>query len=357
LLTKVSGTNYDTTWTTVIPGDRYLTSSVTSNTISNGNKTFTIGTGLSYTPTQNLTISFDASNHMHGEVLTYNSGTGVLTVDINHHTGTGTYTSWVVNVGGVTPATSVAWGGITGTLSTQTDLQTALDDRLALAGGTMDAAATIVLSTATYNSLVSGEVFGVELTADPAQNASLGFSGLTVQDGSGTTLVTPAGISFPDFTTQTTAAVTFTGGTLSSVVAVSGSGGTSTLGDSSGGSITVTDLGATSTISITPTAILFPDSTSQTTAAIAPPNADVYKANAIISNINYFYGSSGTWVGGNNPVPTVAASASWGVYNPTDGYIAYSYTSGTTFYLASATTTNANLSVQVSGSNSSFYIN
>jgi hypothetical protein len=131
VLTKNSGTNYDSSWATLIPGDRYLTSSTTSNTIGNGNKTFTIGTGLSYTPTQNITISYDASNHMHGEVLTYNSGTGVLTVDINHHTGSGTYASWVVNVGGVTPATSVAWGAITGTLSSQTDLQSALDLKLA----------------------------------------------------------------------------------------------------------------------------------------------------------------------------------------------------------------------------------
>ena len=131
VLTKNSGTNYDSSWATLIPGDRYLTTSTTSNTVSNGNKTFTIGTGLSYTPTQNITISYDASNHMHGEVLTYNSGTGVLTVDVNHHTGSGTYTAWVVNVGGVTPATSVAWGAITGTLSSQTDLQSALDLKLA----------------------------------------------------------------------------------------------------------------------------------------------------------------------------------------------------------------------------------
>ena len=117
-------------------GDRYLTSSTTSNTIGNGNKTFTIGTGLSYTPTQNITISYDASNHMHGEVLTYSTSTGVLTVDINHHTGSGTYASWVVNVGGVTPATSVAWGDITGTLSSQTDLQNALDLKANLASPT-----------------------------------------------------------------------------------------------------------------------------------------------------------------------------------------------------------------------------
>ena len=54
-------------------------------------------------------------------------------MDVNNHTGAGTYTSWVVNVGGVTPATSVAWSGITGTLSTQTDLQAALDLKAPLA--------------------------------------------------------------------------------------------------------------------------------------------------------------------------------------------------------------------------------
>ena len=108
-------------------GDRYLTTSTTSLTIDNANKTLTVQTGLSYTPTQNVTIAYDASNHMHGEVLTYDSGTGVMTVDVNNHTGTGTYAAWTVNVGGVTPATSVAWGSVTGTLSSQTDLQTALN--------------------------------------------------------------------------------------------------------------------------------------------------------------------------------------------------------------------------------------
>ncbi len=143
VLTKNSGTNFDASFATLIPGDRYLTTSTTSNAVSNGNKTFTIGTGLSYTPTQNITISYDATNHMHGEVLTYNSGTGVLTVDINNHTGTGTYASWVVNVGGVTPATSVAWGDITGTLGSQSDLATALNNKLEVS----TAASTYYLQT------------------------------------------------------------------------------------------------------------------------------------------------------------------------------------------------------------------
>ena len=143
-------------WDVVIPGDRYLTTSTTSNTVSNGNKTFTIGTGLSYTPTQNITISYDASHHMHGEVLTYNSGTGVLTVDINHHTGSGTYAAWVVNVGGVTPATSVAWGAITGTLGNQTDLATALSNKLE----TTTAASTyFTIASAAGKANLAGDTF------------------------------------------------------------------------------------------------------------------------------------------------------------------------------------------------------
>jgi hypothetical protein len=137
----------DAAWDVVIPGDRYLTSSTTSLTINNGNKTLTVGTGLSYTPTQNVTISYDAAHHMHGEVLTYNSGTGVMTVDVNHNTGSGTYTSWVVNVGGVTPATSVAWGAITGTLSAQTDLQGALDLKANLASPSLTGNVTITSNT------------------------------------------------------------------------------------------------------------------------------------------------------------------------------------------------------------------
>jgi hypothetical protein len=139
-LSKASGTNYDTTWSTIVPGDRYLTTSTTSLTIGNGTKALTVGTGLSYTVTQNVTISFDASNHMHGEVLAYNAGTGTMSVDVNHHTGSGTYAAWTVNVGGVTPVTSTAWGTITGTLSAQTDLQTALDAKLAKASNLSDLA-------------------------------------------------------------------------------------------------------------------------------------------------------------------------------------------------------------------------
>jgi hypothetical protein len=231
-------------WDVVISGDRYLTTSTTSNTVSNGNKTFTIGTGLSYTPTQNITISYNAANHMHGEVLTYNSGTGVLTVDINHHTGSGTYTAWVVNVGGVTPATSVAWGTVTGTLSSQTDLQSALDLKLAattaastyqtLAG--MSSYLTTSTASTTYALKTDGALkgnFTLDGTASsPNSDGSIligslssGYNYLSLQAGviQGVTYASGnksftlngleglklfssgQGVRFPDATTQTTA--------------------------------------------------------------------------------------------------------------------------------------------------------
>ncbi len=94
-------------------GDRYLTSSTTSNTISNGAKTFTVGTGLAYSPTQDVTIVFNASNHMHAAVTSYDSANGVLVVDVNQHTGSGTYAVWTVNVGGI-GAGAIPSGGTTG---------------------------------------------------------------------------------------------------------------------------------------------------------------------------------------------------------------------------------------------------
>jgi hypothetical protein len=47
---------------------------------------------------------------MHGEVTSYNSATGALVVDIKNHTGSGTYTSWVLNLDG-TPVDALTGSG------------------------------------------------------------------------------------------------------------------------------------------------------------------------------------------------------------------------------------------------------
>jgi hypothetical protein len=143
VLTKQSGANYDSNWATLIPGDRYLTSSTTSLTIDNANKTLTVGTGLSYTTQQDAIIAYDAAHHMHVRVTAYNSSTGQLDVDVISHTGTGTYAAWTVNVGGTVPLASIVWGDILGTLGNQGDLATALSNKLE----TSTAASTYYLQT------------------------------------------------------------------------------------------------------------------------------------------------------------------------------------------------------------------
>lgn len=168
VLTKNSGTDYDDSWQTLIPGDRYLTTSTTSNSVSNGSKTFTVGTGLSYSSQQDVVISYDASNHMHARVTSYNSGTGVLVVDVQNHTGSGTYTSWTVNVGGMVPLQTVEWGEILGTLGDQSDLASALNGKLE---STTAASTYAALAGATF----TGEV------VTPASTTS--NAGLTITPG------------------------------------------------------------------------------------------------------------------------------------------------------------------------------
>lgn len=164
VLTKASGTNYDSTWTTLIPGDRYLSTSSTSLTISTGVKSLTIGTGLSYSSQQDIVIAYDAANHMHAVVTSYNSGTGALVVDVQNKTGSGTYSAWTVNVGGTVPLQTVSWGDIVGTLGNQTDLATALNAKLDTS-----------TASSTYAPL-AGATFTGEVATPASTTSSAGFS-------------------------------------------------------------------------------------------------------------------------------------------------------------------------------------
>jgi hypothetical protein len=171
VLTKVNGTDYNATWSTFTPGDRYLTTSTSAMSISNGAKTFTAGTGLSYTPTQDVTIAHDSANHMHGTVTSYDSGTGAMVVDVQNHSGAGTYTSWTINVGGAIPLASVVWGDITGTLGNQADLASALNAKL----DTTTAASTYqtISGMSSYLSK-AGNLSGLASTSTARTNLGLG---------------------------------------------------------------------------------------------------------------------------------------------------------------------------------------
>lgn len=81
-------------------GSNYPSTSTTSLTIGTGSQSLTIGTGLSYTPAQPIIIANSVSNYMVGLVTTYNSGTGALVANISSIAGSGTYTSWTINLNG-----------------------------------------------------------------------------------------------------------------------------------------------------------------------------------------------------------------------------------------------------------------
>ena len=81
-------------------GDIYRTTSTTEFTLGTST-TLTIGTGLAYTPAQDIIITYDINNHQVCSVVSYNSSTGVLVIGPPITvTGSGTYSSWTVNLEG-----------------------------------------------------------------------------------------------------------------------------------------------------------------------------------------------------------------------------------------------------------------
>jgi hypothetical protein len=63
----------------------------------------------------------------------------------------------------------------------------------------------ITIAGTTYDSEMASDYFGIELSSDHTQFATLEYNKLTVANGSGSMQVTPAGITFTDSTTQYTA--------------------------------------------------------------------------------------------------------------------------------------------------------
>jgi hypothetical protein len=97
-------------------GDRYATTSVTTLTIAcSGTISLTVGTGLAYSAGQSVIIANTVSNQMVATVVSYTSGTGAMTVNITSCTGSGTFSSWSVNLNGAPgPAGPQGPTGLTG---------------------------------------------------------------------------------------------------------------------------------------------------------------------------------------------------------------------------------------------------
>jgi len=135
-----------------------------------------------------------------GQALVKLSGT-------NYDTGWATITS-----GGGT------WGSITGTLSNQTDLQSALDAKLSLTGGSMSGDIAFLVDGNGDDTAVGSFGLGTE-NAD-GKVAYIEPTQIRIYDGShpiGTSL-NGTGITFNDETVQVTAGLPLTGGTMSGTI-------------------------------------------------------------------------------------------------------------------------------------------
>lgn len=72
--------------------------STTELTIGTGAQNLTVDTGKSYQPGMSVKIARTSSpsNWMHGDVTSYNAGTGALVVNVLDVLGSGTYTDWTI---------------------------------------------------------------------------------------------------------------------------------------------------------------------------------------------------------------------------------------------------------------------
>jgi len=380
VLTKNSGTNYDSSWQTLIPGDRYLTTSTTSLTINNANKTLTVGTGLSYTPQQDVVIAYDADNHMHAQVLTYNSVTGVMTVDVRSHTGSGTYALWTVNVGGTVPMASIVWGDITGVLGNQADLASALNDKLEVttAASTYftiaSAAGKANLSGATFTGKVNLPDLGVNTpslnlggtalstTATSASSGDVWISGatspkLTYKVGGSNLYCATSNLTntftssqIIDVTTATSAALRVTQKGTANAIEVEDS----TSPDST--RFVVDQFGkvgigvapdATAALKVDTNGIMFGNGTTQTTAAYA------FNGGGVSNPVTYNDGFNTYFLGSNSSIPLSGVGVNGNAITPS-GFIIAAYSGGTITF-SDGTTQSTAATASPASSNAVWY--
>ena len=120
--TGVAGADGSTgaTGATGSPGDRYQTTSSNTLSIATGNVSLTVGTGLAYSVAQDAIIAYDINNHMVGMVESYDPLTGAMVINVATIDGTGSYSTWIVNLDGAqgavgdTGATGATGLGATG---------------------------------------------------------------------------------------------------------------------------------------------------------------------------------------------------------------------------------------------------
>jgi hypothetical protein len=209
--TGLDGTS-GTSGSSGLSGDRFATTSSSTYTLqAPGNSgTITVGLGLAYTVAQSIIIAYDANNHNEAEVTSYNPLTGVISFVVFRLTGSGTYSTWQVNLDGATGGDGSS--GTSGTSGT-----TGVDGT----SGTSGTSGTTGTSGSSGTSGTTGT------------SGSSGTSGTSATDGTGGTSGT-SGSSATSGTTGTsgTSATSGTSGTSGSSGTSGTSGTTGTSGTS-----------------------------------------------------------------------------------------------------------------------------
>lgn len=90
----------------------------------------------------------------------------------------------------------------------KTEVDGMTGSKLPLSGGAMNSSAIITLADGTNDSEVGGWGFGVQLTSDTTQGATVEYNQVRAYNSAGGTSITPTGITFPDSTTLSTAPAT-----------------------------------------------------------------------------------------------------------------------------------------------------
>jgi hypothetical protein len=183
-LCTISGTS-GTSGTSGYDGDRFRTTSTTTFTLG-VTTTIVVEPGLAYTPAQDIIITYNIGNHQTCTVVSYDINTGVMVIGPPVTvTGSGTYSSWTVNLDGAaggdgssgTSGTSGTRGtsGTSGSAGTSGSSGTSPVLPLPVVYGlySQTANSTIVTNTTTESTLIGT---GVGTLTVPANGFTVGDS-------------------------------------------------------------------------------------------------------------------------------------------------------------------------------------
>jgi hypothetical protein len=133
---------------------------------------FTISTGLSYQAGDIVQLSYDANNYVVGTVNTYNPSTGALDITVTTSVGSGTYSTWTVNL-----------SGFAGSAGTSATAGTSASSGTSGTSGTGGSSGTSGLSGSAGSSGTSGTAGTDGSVGSSGTNGTSGSSGATGPQG------------------------------------------------------------------------------------------------------------------------------------------------------------------------------